>query len=71
MQNKVDVWSRSIDIIKTVVLNRCLEGVLYGHHTESIDLPGKVANPARGQLNREKCLPGGKFEETWLRGIPG
>ena len=27
---------------------------MYSHkHTKSIDQPGKVANPARGQLNRE------------------
>ena len=29
---------------------------MYSHHTlsKSMDQPGKVANPARGQLNREK-----------------
>ena len=30
--------------------------VLYGHHivySKSMDQPSKVANPARGQLNRE------------------
>ena len=28
---------------------------MYGHHMyQSMDQPGKVANPARGQLNREK-----------------
>ena len=28
---------------------------MYGHtYSKSIDQPGKVANPARGQLNREK-----------------
>ena len=27
---------------------------MYGHYTwKSIDKPGKVANPARGQLNRK------------------
>ena len=27
---------------------------MYGHHVQqSIDQPGKVANPSRGQLNRE------------------
>ena len=27
---------------------------MYGHtYSKSIDQPGKVANPARGQLNRE------------------
>ena len=27
---------------------------MYGHHESSMDQPGKVANPARGELNREK-----------------
>ena len=28
---------------------------MYGHtHSKSMDQPGKVANPARGQLSREK-----------------
>ena len=27
---------------------------MYGHHTQqSMDQPGQVANPARGQVNRE------------------
>ena len=31
---------------------------MYGHtNSESMDQPGKVANPARGQLNREKNIP--------------
>ena len=31
---------------------------MYGHHIkQSMDQPGKVANPARGQLNREKKIP--------------
>ena len=32
---------------------------MYGHHTslQSMDQPGKVANPARGQLNREIIFP--------------
>ena len=31
---------------------------MYGHHIEqSMDQPGKVANPARGQLNRENNIP--------------
>ena len=31
---------------------------MYGHHIQqqSMDRPGKVANPARGQLNRENVL---------------
>ena len=31
---------------------------MYGHtYSKSMDQPGKVANPARGQLNREKNIP--------------
>ena len=31
---------------------------MYGHHIkQSMDQPGKVANPARGQLNRENSIP--------------
>ena len=31
---------------------------MYGHHIQqSLDQPGKVANPARGQLNRENKIP--------------
>ena len=32
---------------------------MYGHtYSKSMDQPGKVANPARGQLNREnECFP--------------
>ena len=31
---------------------------MYGHHIyQSMDQPGKVANPARGQLNRENDIP--------------
>ena len=26
---------------------------MYGHHMQSMGQPGKVVNPARGQLNRE------------------
>ena len=30
---------------------------MYGHHIEqSMDQPGKVANPARGQLNRKNYV---------------
>ena len=29
--------------------------MMYGHtYSKSVDQPGKVADPARGQLNREK-----------------
>ena len=31
---------------------------VYGHtYSKSMDQPGKVANPARGQLNRERNIP--------------
>ena len=31
---------------------------MYGHHIkQSMDQQGKVANPARGRLNREKIFP--------------
>ena len=32
---------------------------MYGHtYSKSMDQPGKIANPARGQLNREnECFP--------------
>ena len=31
--------------------------VMYGQHfQQSMDQPGKAANPARGQLNRKKCF---------------
>ena len=31
---------------------------MYGHHIkQSTDQPGKVANPARGQLNRKMNIP--------------
>ena len=33
----------------------CWLSIMYGHiHSKSMDQPGKVANPARGQLSREK-----------------
>ena len=32
----------------------CMYVCMHGHHIQqSMDQPGKVANPARGQLNRE------------------
>ena len=31
---------------------------MYGHHIkQSMNQPIEVANPARGQLNREMCIP--------------
>ena len=36
----------------------CMYVCMYGHHIQqSMDQPGKVANPARGQLNRENNIP--------------
>ena len=42
---------------------------MYGHtHSKSMDQPGKVANPARGQLNREnKCSLSAFAPEIWSR----
>ena len=35
-------------------VGKCMYVRMYGHHIkQSMDRPGKVANPARGQLNRE------------------
>ena len=36
----------------------CRGARMYGHtYSQSLDQPGKVANPARGQLNRENEFP--------------
>ena len=36
----------------------CIYVCMYGHHIQqSMDQPDKVANPARGQLNRENDIP--------------
>ena len=44
-------------VIFPVFLSVCMEFSLYVcmvlTHSKSMDRPGKVANPARGQLNRE------------------
>ena len=34
----------------------CHRDVLSSHNSKSMDQPSKVANPARGQLNREKII---------------
>ena len=46
---------RFLDYSEMVIEFRCIIHVCtYGHtYSESMDQPGKVANPARGQLNRE------------------
>ena len=42
---------RCCRVINTSV---CRRACMYGHiYSKSMDQPGKVANPARGQLNRE------------------
>ena len=46
----VFVWCPCMAINVSVCMYVCM----YGHHIyQSMDQPGKVANPARGQLNRE------------------
>ena len=41
-----------------------LPDILYGHtYSKSMDQPGKVANPGRGQLNREN-----KYSPVRVRG---
>ena len=41
-----------INLFLETFLGVCM--CIYGHHIEqSMDQPGKVGNPARGQLNRE------------------
>ena len=41
--------------MKSVVMHVCIISTLSAEST-SIDQPGMVANPALGQLNREKCF---------------
>ena len=42
----------------TISWYKCMYVCMYGHYIEqSMDQPGKVANPARGQLNRENNIP--------------
>ena len=44
-----------IIIITIIIIIIIIIVRMYGHHIEqSMDQPGKVANPAGGQLNREK-----------------
>ena len=41
-------------IVRIVRMLTTIGPCMYGHHVQqSMDQPGKVANPARGQLNRE------------------
>ena len=43
---------------KMIFVTLCMYVCMYGHHIlQSMDQPGKVANPARGQLNREDNIP--------------
>ena len=55
--NRENEYSLSVfapeNLVSRVTTGRMV--VLYGHaYSKSMDQPGKVANPARGQLNREK-----------------
>ena len=55
-QRLLDASSTRINVCPWCVntCRRWLYVCMYGHHIEqSIDHPGKVANPAHGQLNRE------------------
>ena len=46
-----------LDVRFVDVPGRCIYVCMYGHtSSKSIDRPGKVANPARSQLNREKGI---------------
>ena len=50
------VLSQSVclSLASTLVRVLSLPDVMYGHtYSKSMDQPGKVGNPARGQLNRE------------------
>ena len=45
-------------ILITKTSDECMYVCMYGHHIQqSMDQPDKVANPARGQLNRENNIP--------------
>ena len=49
---------------------------MYGHtYSKSMDQPGKVVNPARGQLNRENCpeadIPESKIHVCTLQSCHG
>ena len=47
------------NLIDVCIMNLCMTSLdmyvcMYGHtYSKNMDQPGKVANPARGQLNRE------------------
>ena len=51
-------WNFSSRKKKTCPTSMCMYVCMYGYHIQqSMDQPGKVANPARGQLNRENNIP--------------
>ena len=45
--SKIWLWESNI-------IRSCMATHMYGHtYSKSMDQPGKIANPARGQMNRE------------------
>ena len=64
MCNLINTHTHTHTHTHTLYSNKLLGGILvcmhvcmYGHtYNKSIDQPGKVANPARGQLDRERKL---------------
>ena len=51
--NTLNVRNNNGDKCSVQYNGRLLPNIMYGHtYSKSMDQPGKVANPARGQLNR-------------------
>ena len=48
-------WFENVRLVDRTINKNILVPCIYGHtyNSKSMDQPGKVANPARGQLNRE------------------
>ena len=47
----------AINVMYSITNGGLLPNIMYGHtYSKSMDQPGKVAHPARGQLNRENEL---------------
>ena len=62
-QGKINFPSPAADIEKDRIGNLitrliCIYACIFDHtYSKSMDQPGKVANPARGQLNKGKKIP--------------
>ena len=52
-QPGVNVWDDSRDEEGFITIYVCIRVCMVIKYSKSMDQPGKVANPARGQLNRE------------------